>query len=60
LCRFVNVDGHLLVSPPRCWSSPRFDHSSWLADQLARSTTTHTVEEIAADIADAVRLPNVG
>lgn len=33
-------------------------YSSSLADRLARSTTTHTVEEIAAEIVDVVRLPN--
>jgi hypothetical protein len=33
-------------------------YSASLADRLARSTATHTVEEIAAEIADVVRLPN--
>lgn len=33
------------------------DSSSSLADRLARSTGTHTVEEIAAEIAEVVRLP---
>lgn len=32
-------------------------YSASLADRLARSTTTHTVEEIAAEIADVVQLP---
>lgn len=32
-------------------------YSSSLADRLARSTGTHTVEEIAAEIAEVVRLP---
>ena len=31
------------------------DYSPSLADRLARSTTTHTVEEIAAEIADVIR-----
>lgn len=33
-------------------------YSASLADRLARSTATHTVEEIATEIADVVRLPN--
>ncbi len=33
-------------------------YSASLADRLACSTTTHTVEEIAAEIADVVRLQN--
>ncbi|WP_293335346.1 hypothetical protein [Parvibaculum sp.] len=32
-------------------------YSASLADRLARSTATHTVEEIAAEIAEVVRLP---
>lgn len=32
-------------------------YSPSLADRLARSTSTHTVEEIAAEIAEVVRLP---
>jgi hypothetical protein len=32
-------------------------YSASLADRLARSTSTHTVEEIAAEIAEVVRLP---
>jgi hypothetical protein len=32
-------------------------YSSSLADRLARSTATHTVEEIAVEIAEVVRLP---
>jgi hypothetical protein len=32
-------------------------YSASLADRLARSTTTHTVEKIAAEIAEVVRLP---
>lgn len=33
------------------------EYSSSLADRLARSTTTHTVEEIAAEIVDVIRNP---
>ena len=33
------------------------DYSPSLADRLARSTTTHTVEEIAAEIVDVIRDP---
>ena len=33
------------------------DYSSSLADRVARSTATHTVEEIAAEIVDVVRNP---
>jgi hypothetical protein len=32
-------------------------YSPSLADRLARSTNTHTVEEIAGEIAEVVRLP---
>jgi len=32
-------------------------YSASLADRLARSTSTHTVEEIASEIAEVVRLP---
>ena len=34
------------------------DYSPSLADRVARSTTTHTVEEIAAEITDVVRSPD--
>ena len=33
------------------------DYSPSLADRLARSTSTHTVEEIAAEIVDVIRDP---
>ena len=36
------------------------DYSSSLADRVARSTATHTVEEIATEIADLIRNPPVG
>ena len=34
------------------------DYSSSLADRVARSTATHTVEEIAAEIVDVIRNPH--
>jgi Domain of unknown function (DUF1883)/TIR domain len=34
------------------------EYSPSLADRLARSTATHTVEEIAAEIIDVIRSPN--
>ena len=33
------------------------DYSPSLADRIARSTATHTVEEIAAEIVDVIRNP---
>ena len=33
------------------------DYSPSLADRVARSTATHTVEEIAAEIVDVIRNP---
>lgn len=36
------------------------DYSSSLADRVARSTGTHTVEEIAAEIVDVIRNPHDG
>ena len=33
------------------------DYSSSLADRVARSTATHTVEEIAAEIVNVIRNP---
>ena len=34
-------------------------YSPSLADRLARSTTSHTVEEIAAEIVDVIKMPAV-
>ena len=34
-------------------------YSPSLADRIARTTSTHTVEEIAAEIVDVIRNPNV-
>ena len=36
------------------------DYSPPLADRVARSTATHTVEEIAAEIVDVMRNPPEG
>ncbi|MCY3807832.1 MAG: DUF1883 domain-containing protein [Gemmatimonadetes bacterium] len=36
------------------------DYSSSLADRVARSTATHTVEEIAAEVVDVIRNPPDG
>ena len=36
------------------------DYSPSLADRVARSTATHTVEEIAAEIVDVIRNPSEG
>ena len=36
------------------------DYSPSLADRIARSTATHTVEEIAAEIVDVIRNPPAG
>ena len=36
------------------------DYSPSLADRVARSTATHTVEEIAAEIVDVIRNPTEG
>ena len=36
------------------------DYSPSLADRIARSTATHTVEEIAAEIVDVIRNPSEG
>jgi hypothetical protein len=35
-------------------------YSASLADRLARSTATHTIEEIAAEIIDVIQNPNTG
>jgi hypothetical protein len=35
------------------------DQSPSLADRLARSTTTHTIEEIAAEIVEVIRNPDI-
>ena len=36
------------------------DYSPSLADRVARSTATHTIEEIAAEIVDVIRNPSEG
>lgn len=56
--RAVSGDQILLPIWHNVSKSEVIGYSASLADRLARSTGTHTVEEIAAEIAEVVRLPS--
>jgi hypothetical protein len=55
--RAVSGDQILLPIWHKVSKSEVIGYSPSLADRLARSTTTHTVEEIAAEIVDVIRSP---
>jgi hypothetical protein len=57
--RAVSGDQILLPVWHNVTKSEVIGYSPSLADRLARSTTSHTVEEIASEIADVIRHPNI-
>ncbi|MFZ1743277.1 MAG: DUF1883 domain-containing protein [Pontixanthobacter sp.] len=56
--RAVNGDQILLPIWHNVSKKEVINYSASLADKLARSTSTHTVEEIAAEITDVIRNPS--
>lgn len=55
--RAVSGEQNLLPIWHKVTKSEVVGYSSSLADRIARNTATHTVEEIAAEIADVIRNP---